>query len=425
MLDLKFIRQNPDLVKEAVKNKQESADIDNLLEMDSRWRSYLTEADALKQERNATGKLIADLKKKGEDASEVLSGMKAVSDRISALDQELRAIESDINNDLLTIPNIPHHDVPVGTRDEDNKLIRKWGEKPQFDYKPRTHWELAEILDIIDLPRGSAISGSGFPVLKGAGALLQRSLINFMLDFHITKHGYKELRVPYLVTRETMTGTGQLPKLEADMYMTTDDLFLIPTAEVPVTNLHKKEILAGSELPLNYVAYTPCFRREAGSYGKDTRGIIRIHQFDKVELVKICRPECSYDELEVLLSQAEAIAQALELHYRVRMLCTADLSFASAMTYDIEIYCAGVDSYLEVSSCSNFEDFQARRANIRFKATPDSKPSFPHTLNGSGLALPRLVIAIMENYQLRDGRIKVPGVLKDYMHGMEYINPLK
>ena len=421
MLDLKFIRSNPDLVKRAVRNKHESADIDALLSLDEKRRILLREVEKLKQERNLGGKEIAKRKKTGEGASELLSRMKEISDKITELDSLLKEVEADLNNALLMVPNIPHTDVPIGDGEEDNPVLREWGDKPNFDFKPRAHWEIGEILDILDLPRGASITGSGFPVLRGEGAALQRALINFMLDLHITKHHYIEYRVPYLVTRETMTGTGQLPKLEFDMYVTTDDLFLIPTGEVPLTNLHRKEIISGDMLPIYYVAYTPCFRREAGSYGKDTRGIIRIHQFDKVELVKICKSEDSYNELDNLVSEAETVLRELKLPYRVVELCTADLSFASAKTYDLEVYSAGVDKYLEVSSCSNFEDFQARRINIRFKRTPDSKPEYPHTLNGSGLALPRVVIAILENYQLKDGRVRIPEVLVDYMGGKEFI----
>ncbi len=424
MLDLKYIRQNIETVKTAVRDKNESADIDGILKLDVKRRELLANAEALKQERNTNSKKIAELKKSGEDASELMTKMKEVSGKISDMDSQLRDIEKELHNLLLTVPNIPNPDVPVGTQEEDDIIVREWGEKPQFDFKPRTHWELGEINGILDLPRGAAVAGSGFPVLRGAGARMQRALINYMLDTHINRHGYLELSVPFLVTRETMIGTGQLPKLEFDMYRTTDDLFLIPTGEVPVTNLHKKEIIPGKELPMNYVAYTPCFRREAGSYGKDTRGIIRIHQFDKVELVKICEPEQSYDRLEELLKEAEAVVQALELPYRVSILCTGDMSFASAKTYDIEVYSAGVDKYLEASSCSNFEDFQARRSDIRFKRTPESKPELPHTLNGSGLALPRTIIAIIENYQMRDGRIKIPEVLRDYMDGMEFIQAI-
>ncbi|MCP4634409.1 MAG: serine--tRNA ligase [candidate division Zixibacteria bacterium] len=423
MLDLKYIRNNPDIVKNAIKHKNETADVDGILELDNKRRAIIAEVETLKQKRNSSSKEIAQLKKKSEDTSVLIKAMKEVSDRIAGLDEELREVESELQMQLLTVPNIPHQDVPVGQSENDNKILRHWGDKPAFDYKPRTHWELGEILDIIDLPAGAAVSGSGFPVLKGAGAKLQRALINFMLDMHTEQHNYTEVRTPYLVTRETITGTGQLPKLESDMYATTDDLFLIPTAEVPVTNLNKNRILNIDQLPVYYTACTPCFRREAGSHGKDTRGLIRVHQFDKVEMVKICEPEHSYEELEILLKEAEAVLQALSLPYRVNLLCTADLSFAAAKCYDLEVYATGVDNYLEVSSCSNFEDFQGRRANIRFKPTPDSKPEFVHTLNGSGLALPRTVIAIIENYQTREGRIRIPDALKDYMNGIEFIGP--
>jgi seryl-tRNA synthetase len=424
MLDLKYIRGNPDLVKKAVADKSEKCDVDAILKLDTERRNLLAETETLKQERNTNSKKIPEMKKKGQDVSGLLKRMKEVSDKIGRLDKELRDIETELQKRLLTVPNIPHPDVPVGAGEEDNKVIRTHGRKPEFDFKPRTHWEIGEILDIIDLPHGASVAGSGFPILKGQGAQLQRALINFMLDMHCGKQGYSELNVPYLVTRDTMTGTGQLPKLEDDMYITTDDLFLIPTGEVPVSNIHRHEILPADKLPLYYTAFTPCFRREAGTYGKDTRGLIRIHQFDKVELVKICKPADSYDELEKLLKEAEEVLIALELPYRVNLLCTADLSFAAAKCYDLEAYSAGVDKYLEVSSCSNFVDFQARRMNIRYKPAPDSKPEFVHTLNGSALALPRTMIAIIENNQTRNGRIKVPEVLRDYMNGTEFIGEL-
>ena len=415
MLDIKFIRENPDLVKDAISNKNEKADVDLLLKLDLRKREILHQVEDLKHKRNVVSKQIGAAKKNGEDASGPIAEMQNVGSQIKQLDEELASIENQIKEILIWVPNIPHPTVPIGGESE-NEEIKSWGEKPEFDFSPLPHWELGEKLGIIEFDRSSKLSGSNFKTFRNLGARLERSLINFMLDLHVKKHGYIEIAPPFVVRREIMFGTGQLPKLEDDMYhIELDDLFLIPTAEVPVTSLYQGEILDGSELPINFAAYTPCFRREAGSYGRDTRGLIRIHQFNKVEMVKFVKPEDSYDEHEKLLQDAEQVLQLLELPYRVLTLATGDLSFAAAKCYDIEVWSAGVQKYLEVSSVSNYVDFQARRANIRFRRTSDSKPEFVHTLNGSGLALPRTVIAILENYQTDEGTVVVPEVLRPYM----------
>jgi len=422
MLDLKLIRENREKVKEAIQNKGENADLDLLFKRDEVRRQLLKEVENLKSVRNQTSERIAELKKDKKDASELIAKMKEVSNRISELDSELREVETELQEILLTIPNLPHPSAPIGDSEEDNVVVREWGEKPQFDFTPRPHWELGEMLNILDLPRAVKLAGSGFVMTIGQGALLERALINFMLDIHTNKHGYREVLPPILSGRDSMVSTGQLPKLEYDMYVVEkDDLFLIPTAEVPLTNLHRDEILKGEDLPLYYTAYTPCFRRESGSYGKDTRGLMRVHEFKKVELVKVVKPQSSYQELESLVKDAEEILQLLGLPYRVRVLCTGDLSFAASKCYDLEVHAAGVDKYLEVSSCSNFEDFQARRANIRWRPLPKAKPEFVHTLNGSGVALPRTLIAIIENYQTERGTIVVPEVLRPYMGNLDEI----
>lgn len=419
MLDLKFIRENPDKVREAIKNKREKMDLDLILNLDEQRRKILAEAESLKQKRNEYSKIIAQMKKEGKPMDKEISQMKTVSDRITVLDQDLREVEQQLEQWLLRIPNVPHPSVPVGEDESANKLVKEWGEIKKLDFKPLLHWELGQILGILDFQRASKISGSGFILFTGKGALLERALINFMLDLHTQKHGYKEIFPPFLVNRDSMTGTGQLPKLEEDMYLLEkDDYFLIPTAEVPLTNLHRDEILKAENLPIYYTAYTSCFRREAGAYGKETKGMIRVHQFDKVELVKIVEPQNSYEELEKLLQNAEEVLQLLGLPYRVRLLCTGDLSFAAAKCYDIEVWAPGVEKYLEVSSNSNFEDFQARRIGIKYKPTPNSKPEFVHTLNGSGVALPRTVIGILENYQTAKGTVVIPEVLRPYMHGI-------
>ena len=419
MLDINFIRNNPDRVKQAIVHKHENAaSIDQILELDTQRRSAIHACEQLKSKRNEKSKEVSELKKKGQNAAVIIEETKKIGNEIKSYEEKLSGLESQINNLLLRIPNIPATDVPIGKGAEDNVIVKAWGQRKTFDFSPLPHWELGRILNILDLERSSKISGSGFILLKGQGAKLERALFNFMLDVHTREHGYTELFPPFLVNRASMTGTGQLPKLEDDMYRTaTDDLFLVPTEEVPVTNIHRDEILSYKEIPLYYTAYTPCFRREAGSYGKDTRGIIRVHQFNKVELVKIVKPETSYNELESLLLNAEKILQLLGLEYRVAKLCTGDMSFAAAKCYDIEVWAPGVGKFLEVSSCSNFEDFQARRMNIRFR-DEDGKLRFVHTLNGSGLALPRTVIALLETYQQKDGSITLPEVLQPYMGGI-------
>ena len=415
MLDLKFIRENVDVVREAIKNKREKADVDALINLDVERREIIGKVEASRAEQNRVTNQIADMKKNKQDATDIIAEMKNLSADIKALNDRLREVEKEIHDIQIWIPNIPHPSCPVGGEDQ-NELVRTWGEIPELDFKPLPHHEIAEKLNIIDFARASRISGSFFVGYRGLGAKLERALINFMIDLHVEKHGYTEVSTPFVTKRDAMFGTGQLPKLEEDMYhITNDDLFLIPTAEVPVTNLHREEVISGDNLPIYYTAYTPCFRREAGAYGKDTRGLMRIHQFDKVEMVKFVKPETSYEELELLLQNAEEVLQLLELPYRVLTLATGDLSFAAAKCYDIEVWAQGLEKWLEVSSCSNFQDFQARRANIRMRRQKGEKLEYVHTLNGSGLALPRTVIAILENYQTDEGTVIVPKVLRKYL----------
>lgn len=424
MLDIKLIRDNPQVLKDALKNRNNNMDIDALLDMDRKWRDLNAEAEELKRKRNISSEEMAMLVKEKHDISEKRIELKALSQKTKEIDDKVGAVRGEIDKILIEIPNIPHESVPVGLNEADNKEIKTWGNPKKLNFEAKTHVELSEKLDIIDFPRATKITGSNFVLYKGAGARLERALINYMLGMHTQKHGFTEVSPPFIVNRASMIGTGQLPKLEEDMYLAAeDDFFLIPTAEVPVTNIHRDEILSIEALPKYYTAYTPCFRREAGSYGKETRGLLRIHQFDKVEMVKFVEPETSYKELESLLVCAEAVLQSLELPYRVLSLCTGDISFAAAKCYDIEVWAAGVGKWLEVSSCSNFEDFQARRANIRYKNPKTNKPAFVHTLNGSGIALPRTVIAIMENYQQKDGSIVIPQALRAYMDGLEIIEP--
>ncbi len=421
MIDLKYIRENKEYVKEKVSLKNEKVDVDQLVSLVEKKNALQQQLDSRKQERNEKSKQIGELTRRKEDVSQLLENMQEMSRNIKETDKIIADLQVQIQEILDWVPNLPHDSVPTGKSEADNKEVSAWGDIPQLDFKPKTHWELGDNLNIMDLAAGAKMSGSNFPLLKGQGSRLIRALINFMLDIHLDKHGYKEIWPPYLVRATSMYGTGQLPKLREDMYYSDEDeLFLIPTAEVPLTNIHRDEILPAGSLPLLYTAWTPCFRREAGSYGKDTRGILRVHQFDKVEMVQLVYPEKSYEHLEMLRFHAEEILRLLELPYRVIELCTADLSFAAAKCYDLEVYAAGVDDYLEVSSCSNFEDFQARRANIRFKRSEDSSTEYVHTLNASGLALPRTVIALMENNQLPDGRIRIPPVLVPYM-GAKYI----
>jgi seryl-tRNA synthetase len=424
MLDINIIRNDIEKVKQAVINKNEKANLDSLLELDSKRKSLLIECDDFRNKRNVTSKKISELKSKKHDASNVIQEMKGVSENIKKLEVDIKTLTDELESILLKIPNIPASDVPIGKDPTSNVMVKTWGERKGFSFTPLPHWEIGKALDILDFERAAKISGAGFTLYKGAGARLERALYNFMLDLHSQEHGYTELFPPYLVNRSSMTGTGQLPKLEEDMYrIPEDDLFLIPTAEVPVTNIHSNEILSVKDLPLYYTACTACFRREAGSHGKDTRGMLRVHQFNKVELVKIVKPEASYNELESLLSVSEKVLQLLGLQYQVVKLCTGDLSFAAAKCYDIEVWSSGVNKFLEVSSCSNFEDFQARRSNIRFR-DDDGKAKYVHTLNGSGVALPRTMIAIIENYQREDGTVEVPEVLRPYMNGLEVIKEI-
>ncbi|RJP76051.1 MAG: serine--tRNA ligase [Candidatus Zixiibacteriota bacterium] len=416
MLDLKFIRENPDRVRQGVANKREKADIDEILALDEERRSITVQADEQKAVRNRVSKEIGQKMKAGQDPSDLKEEMRRVSERIAGFDGRLKEIEAALAEKLEWIPNLPHESVPLGAASEDNVLYRTWGGPPAADFPRKDHLILGQELDILDFQRGSKIAGSGFPVYKGKGAALERALINFMLDLHVRKHGYTEIFPPFLANPDSMRGTGQLPKLREDMYYCpTDELYLIPTAEVPLTNLHRDEILPEDTLPLYYTAYSACFRREAGSYGRETRGFLRVHQFNKVELVKFVRPETSYEELERLLADAEEILQALELHYRVITLCTGDLSFSSAKTYDIESWAPAESKWLETSSVSNFEDFQARRANIRYREKSSGKVRFVHTLNGSGLATSRLMVALLETYQTDEGTIMVPQALHPYL----------
>ncbi len=416
MLSLKFIRENIEKVKLSLQHKNVDFDVEALLSQDDKRRNLIQGVEQLKSERNIATKSIADKKKNGEDTTIAISQMRLVSDKIKALDQELKQIDEDIADKLLFIPNVYHDSVPIGQTEDDNELVRVWGNKVKFDYTPLTHLELSEKYNLFDFKRATKMSGSGFPLYRGVGAKLERALINFMLNYHVEEHGYEELFPPFLTTREATTTTGQLPKFQEDMYhVTGDDLYCISTAEVPVTNMHRDEQLEEANFPYKYTAYSACFRREAGSYGKDTRGLLRLHQFNKVEMVQFVHPDTSYDILETLVNDAEDILQALGLHYRIVTLCTGDLSFSAAKCYDIELWAPGEDKYLEVSSCSNFESFQARRGNIRFRRSDTKKLDFVHTINGSGVATPRLMVALLETYQQEDGSIKIPEVLVPFM----------
>lgn len=418
MLDAKLIRNEPDRVRQALINRNaDVAYLDKFIDLDEQRRNSLREVEALKAERNKVSEEIAKMKKNREDATSEIERMREVGQRIKQMDADMAEIEAQLSDIILNLPNLAHESVPVGKDDSANIIERYWGEPRKFDFEPIPHWELATTLDIIDFERGSKIAGSGFILYKGLGARLERSLINWMLDTHTREHGYTEVSPPFMINRKSMTGTGQLPKFEVDMYHTDkeDDLFFNPTAEVPVTNIYADEILDAEQLPVYFTAYTACFRREAGSAGKDTRGLLRVHQFDKVEMVKLVKPETSYDEHEKMLADAEDILQRLGIPYRILLLSTGDMGFSAAKCYDIEIIAPGVDKWLEVSSVSNCEDFQARRANIRYRPEPGAKPEFVHTLNGSGVALPRLVVSILENYQQADGTIVVPEALRPYM----------
>ncbi len=416
MIDIKFIRSNVDAVRTAIRNKNEKADLDAILTLDENRRKLQFDFDNLKSHQNSVSATIAAKKKAKEDARVELAEMSKAAEAIKQISAALNAANFELEKALLTIPNLPQPEVPVGLDESFNEVMKYWGEKPNFAFEPKDHLEIANQNGFLDLPRGAKISGSGFPIYTGKGAKLERSIINFMLEYHLQKHGYEELMVPLAVNRKTMTGTGQLPKLEEDMYhIDLDDLFLIPTAEVPVTNFYADEVLSYKDLPKCYAAYTPCFRREAGSYGKDTKGLQRLHQFNKVEMVRFVEPETSATALEEMLANAEAILQAFGLHYRVLSLCTGDLSFASQRTYDLEVWAPGMQKYLEVSSVSNFGEFQARRANIRYK-DKEGKVRHLHTLNGSGLATPRLMIALLETYQQADGSFRIPAVLQPWFN---------
>ncbi|AEB77188.1 serine--tRNA ligase [Clostridium botulinum] len=425
MLDLKRIRNNPEEIKNIMQNRGEDFDnklIDDVVSFDERRRQILVEVEKLKSKRNSESSQIGKLKKEGKDTSGVMAEMKKLSDEIKAFDVELNEVDEKIKYIMLRIPNIPNPNVPDGESDEDNVEIRKWGEATKFDFQSKAHWDIGVDLGILDFERGGKIAGSRFTIYKGLGARLERAIINYFLDMHTIDHGYTEILPPYMVNRESMTGTGQLPKFEEDAFKVENNgYFLIPTAEVPVTNMYRNEILNGEELPIKHAAYSACFRAEAGSAGRDTRGLVRQHQFNKVELVKFVKPEQSYDELEKLTNDAEDVLKGLGLPYRVVRICKGDLGFTAALKYDIEVWMPSYNRYVEISSCSNFEDFQARRANIRYKDNQKSKPEFIHTLNGSGVAIGRTVAAILENYQNEDGTVTIPEALRPYMRNLEFI----
>jgi len=424
MLEIKFVSQNLSAVKDALDARGYQIDLETFKTCDDERRVFLQEIESLRHQRNVVSDRIAEMKKAGENAETVVVEMRVVSSKIKELDKQLSENQTTLADMLLEIPNIPHASVPVGADETDNPVIRTVGEVPQFVFDPQPHWEIGTRLNILDFDRASKIAGARFPLYFGAGARLERALINFMLDTHTAEHGYKEVLPPFIVNRQSMTHTGQLPKFEEDLFKLSGwEYYLIPTAEVPVTNIHQGEILEEEILPVYYTAHTPCFRSEAGSYGKDTRGLIRQHQFNKVELVKFCQPETSYDELESLLSNAETILKKLEIPYQVIELCTGDLGFSAAKTYDIEVWMPAQGLYREISSCSNFEDFQARRASIRFKRKGQKGTQLVHTLNGSGLAVGRTVAAILENFQQADGSVIIPERLRPYMAGLEKIAP--
>lgn len=423
MLDVKLLRNNFDEVKQKLQNRGEDlGEFEKFGELDKRRRTLIVETEALKSQRNEVSQEIAKLKREKQDADAKIEEMRVVGDRIKTLDIELREIDEKLDMILMSIPNIPHESTPVGESEDDNVEIRKWGEVRAFDFEPKAHWDLGTDLDILDFENAAKVTGSRFVFYKKLGARLERALINFMMDLHSNEHGYEEMLPPYMVNRASMTGTGQLPKFEEDAFLIeAEDYFLIPTAEVPVTNYHREDILKAEDLPRKYTAFSACFRSEAGSAGRDTRGLIRQHQFNKVELVQFVKPEDSYVALEKLTGNAEEVLRRLELPYRVLSMCTADLGFTAAKKYDLEVWIPSYNSYREISSCSNFESFQARRANIRFRREPGSKPEYVHTLNGSGLALGRTVAAILENYQDVDGSVRIPKVLQGYMGGIEKI----
>ena len=422
MLSIDIIRNNPKEVEQGLARKGEKLLINEIIKLDESYRSDLAQANEMRAKRNVSSDKIAQEKKLGENVDKAINAMRKLSQKIKVLEEKTQSSKNDLEQLLLGLPNIPHESVPEGKDEKNNQLVREWGETLDRDFNIMAHLELGKALSLFDFERGAKISGSGFPLYTGKGAKLERALINFMLDFQTEQHGYKEIFPPFLVRPESAVTTGQLPKLADDMYASEkDDLWLIPTAEVPLTNIHQNEILSEDQLPINYTAYSACFRREAGSYGKDTRGFLRVHQFNKVELVKFVKPKNSYKELEKLVEQAEAILQSLGLKYRVIELCAGDLSFAAAKCYDLELWAPGEEKWLEVSSCSNFEDFQARRGNIRYRRNSDKKVEFVHTLNGSGVATPRLLVALLETYQNKDGTISIPEPLQPYF-GREVID---
>jgi seryl-tRNA synthetase len=416
MLDLKFIRENAETVQRGAEAKGMTIDIPTILSLDEQRRKLIQEGEALKAKRNEVSAQIGKAKKSGGDASEAIAEMEAVKDRIQTIDGELRTAETKLNELLLTVPNVPHPSVPIGKTPEDNKEVFRWGELPVVDFPLKPHWEITDQLGIIDFTRGAKVTGAGFPFYVGRGATLERALINFFIDQAIQR-GYKEIQPPIVVNEDSARGTGQIPDKEDLMYIVErDQFYMIPTAEVPVTNFHRDELLGEKDLPIRYAAYTPCFRREAGSYGKDVRGLNRLHQFDKVELVKFVHPSTSYDELDALRSDAEHLLQLLGLPYRTLLMCTGDMGFTQTKKFDLEVWAPGQNKWLEVSSCSNFESFQARRMNLRFRPANGSKPEFVHTLNGSGLALPRVVAALIEHYQTPEGKVVIPKALHPYTH---------
>ena len=422
MLDMKFVRDNLDEVRTMLKNRNNPLNLDNFAELEKKRRELLNEAEQLKTQRNTTSKKIGAMKKAGEDTTAISAEMRAVGDKISALDNELKTVEENLRDILLHIPNIPKADVPIGKDDTQNPEIRRNGTPRQFNFTPKAHWEIGNDLNILDADRAAKVTGARFTFYRGLGARLERACINFMMDLHANKHGYTEMLAPYIVNRDSMIGTGQLPKFADDMFKLENlDYYLVPTAEVPTTNYHRDEILSAENLPEYYSCYTACFRAEAGSSGRDTRGLIRQHQFNKVELIKFTTPETSWDELESMVDAAEDVLRILEIPYRVVLLCTGDMSFTSAKTYDIEVWMPAQNKYREISSCSNCTDYQARRANIKFRRDAKSKPEFVHTLNGSGIAVGRTVAAILENYQNEDGSVTVPKALIPYMGGVEVI----
>ncbi len=426
MLDIKFVRDHLDEVQKMLENRCNPLKLDGFKELEKKRREILSEVEQLKSKRNTVSKQISVMKKNGENADEIVKEMRAVGDKISALDGELKKIEEELRDIMLHIPNMPKDDVPIGKDDSENPEIRKWGTPKEFSFEPKAHWDIGEALDILDADRAAKVTGARFTFYKGMGARLERACINFMMDLHSTKHGYTEMLAPYIVNRDSMVGTGQLPKFAEDMFKLEGlDYYLVPTAEVPTTNYHRDEILSGNQLPEYYSCYTACFRAEAGSAGRDTRGLIRQHQFNKVELIKFTKPEESWDELESMVDAAEDVLRCLEIPFRVVMLCTGDMSFTSAKTYDIEVWMPSQGKYREISSCSNCLDYQARRANIKFRRDTKSKPEFVHTLNGSGIAVGRTVAAILENFQQEDGSVIIPNVLVPYMGGVRVIEPVK